>query len=90
MSIRKIYIIGVCVALFGSLCINSLLTCAMIASVLLVIPIHNEWMDIGDYYRMKYQDDYSWDEFKDEMFYKAFCVAEFIFVTTFIYSVCSM
>ena len=85
MNMKKIYIIGICIALLGSFFIDSVLTCVMIASVLFFIPLCNEGMDVNEYYR----DYYSLDEFDDELLYQVFCKAAFILSTTFMYSVCS-
>ena len=89
MDNRKIYIIGSCVALLGSFLINHLLTCVLIGAILAFIPLHRGGMGVDDYYAMKYQEC-SLDEFENEMFYKAFCKASFVFVATFIYTMCSM
>ena len=86
---KKIYIIWSCIALLGSFFIDSVLTCVMIASVLFFIPLCDEGMDANEYYRMRYQDYYSWDEFDNELLYQVFCKAAFILATTFMYSVCS-
>lgn len=89
MNKKKIYVTGSCAALLVSFLVNHLLTCVLIFVALMFIPMNNRGGSVDDYYAMKYQEC-SLDDFEDEVFYKVFCKAFFIFVTTFVYTMCTL
>lgn len=89
MDKNKLYVTGSCVALLVSFLVNHLLTCVLIFVTLMFIPMSKRGGSVDDYYAIKYQEC-SLDDFEEEVFYKVFCKSFFIFVATFVYTMCAL